>query len=90
MALALISVRDVLDWARREKCFSPMPKTHAEDEKAGDPSSPRGLGPSPAAHRLRYRQRNPKINHPAWKFKSANSLSRSVGPSGNWAENALS
>jgi hypothetical protein len=47
MALALISVRDVLDSARREKCFSPMPKTHAEDEKAGDPSSPRGLTAHP-------------------------------------------
>ena len=33
MALALISVRDVLDSARIEKCFSPMPKTDAEDEK---------------------------------------------------------
>ena len=44
MALALISVRDArCRGARCEKCFSPMPKTHAEDEKAGDPSSPRGV-----------------------------------------------
>ncbi len=49
-----------------------------------------GTTRSTASHSRRYRQRSPITNHPARQFKSANSLSRSVGPSGNRVRNALS